>query len=102
MARRRPAYRPPRHEDADTNDGSCDALDCSLREAVIAANATAEAEVIVVPADYALTCTAGRGRGGHRRSRHHGRRRHQRRGAASVSAAGLGDRVFQVLAQAGE
>jgi CSLREA domain-containing protein len=89
---------------ADTNDGSCDALDCSLREAVIAANATAEAEVIVVPAGtYALTLygpgedAAATGdldimagvviSGG---------------GAASVSAAGLGDRVFQVLAQAGE
>ena len=33
---------------ADTNDGACDA-DCSLREAVIAANAAAGADTIVVP-----------------------------------------------------
>jgi CSLREA domain-containing protein len=33
---------------ADTNDGTCDA-DCSLREAVIAANAAAGADTIVVP-----------------------------------------------------
>jgi CSLREA domain-containing protein len=40
---------------ADTNDGSCDA-DCSLREAVIAANAAAGADTIVLPAGtYLLT-----------------------------------------------
>ena len=33
---------------ADTNDGTCDA-DCSLREAVIAANAAAGADTIVLP-----------------------------------------------------
>lgn len=89
---------------ADTNDGSCGALDCSLREAVIAANATVDAEVIVLPAGtYPLTLygpgedaaatgdldiTAGVVISGG--------------GLATVSAAGLGDRVFQVLAQAGE
>lgn len=89
---------------ADTNDGSCDALDCSLREAVIAANATVEAETIVLPAGTYLLTLYGSGEdaaatgdlditaavvisGG---------------GLATVSAAGLGDRVFQVLAQAGE
>jgi CSLREA domain-containing protein len=40
---------------ADTADGTCDA-DCSLREAVIAANALAGADTIVVPAGtYVLT-----------------------------------------------
>jgi CSLREA domain-containing protein len=34
---------------ADTNDGTCDA-DCSLREAIIAANAAAGADVITLPA----------------------------------------------------
>ena len=42
---------------ADTLDGVCDA-DCSLREAVSAANSTEEADVVVVPAGiYALTRT---------------------------------------------
>jgi CSLREA domain-containing protein len=40
---------------ADTNDGVCDA-DCSLREAVIAANASPGADVITLPAgQYTLT-----------------------------------------------
>src|SRR5262245_5014704 len=40
---------------ADTNDGACNA-DCSLREAIIAANATAGPDVITLPADtYTLT-----------------------------------------------
>lgn len=40
---------------ADTNDGTCDA-DCSLREAVIAANAAAGADTIDLPAGtYTLT-----------------------------------------------
>ncbi|MGH3090651.1 MAG: choice-of-anchor Q domain-containing protein, partial [Rubrobacteraceae bacterium] len=40
---------------ADTNDGACDA-DCSLREAVIAANAAPGADTITVPAGtYVLT-----------------------------------------------
>ncbi len=39
----------------DTLDGTCDATDCSLREAVIAANQTVEADTIVLPAGvYAL------------------------------------------------
>src|SRR4051812_44538631 len=36
-------------KEADTADGACDA-DCSLREAVIAANAAAGADTITVPA----------------------------------------------------
>ncbi|MEX0787972.1 MAG: CSLREA domain-containing protein [Anaerolineales bacterium] len=40
----------------DTNDGVCSRRDCSLREAVVAANADAEADVISVPAGtYLLT-----------------------------------------------
>jgi CSLREA domain-containing protein len=40
---------------SDTRDGACDA-DCSLREAVIAANQSPGADVIVLPSgDYALT-----------------------------------------------
>ena len=40
---------------ADTNDGVCDA-DCSLREAISAANAAAGADTITVPAGtYQLT-----------------------------------------------
>jgi CSLREA domain-containing protein len=34
---------------ADTNDGVCDA-DCSLREAILAANAAPDADTITVPA----------------------------------------------------
>jgi CSLREA domain-containing protein len=32
---------------ADTNDGACDAADCSLREAIAAANASADNDIIV-------------------------------------------------------
>ena len=40
---------------ADTNDGTCDS-DCSLREAIVAANAAADADTINVPAGaYTLT-----------------------------------------------
>ena len=43
---------------ADTNDGACDA-DCSLREAVVAANAAPGADTITVPAGtYILTLFA--------------------------------------------
>ena len=38
---------------ADTNDGTCDA-DCSLREAVVAANASGAADDIIVPAGIYL------------------------------------------------
>jgi CSLREA domain-containing protein len=42
---------------ADTNDGSCNA-DCSLREAISAANASAGADTVIVPAGtYTLTRT---------------------------------------------
>ncbi len=41
---------------ADTNDGTCNAADCSLREAIVAANAAAGADTINVPAgDYVLS-----------------------------------------------
>ncbi len=41
---------------ADTNDGVCDASDCSLREAVDNANACAGAQTIKLPAGaYTLT-----------------------------------------------
>lgn len=44
---------------ADTNDGACNA-DCSLREAVVAANALAGHDNISIPAgNYALTGAAG-------------------------------------------
>ena len=40
---------------ADTNDGTCDS-DCSLREAIVAANANAGVDVITLPAGtYTLT-----------------------------------------------
>ena len=40
----------------DSNDGVCDVADCSLREAIIAANQTADVDVIHLPAGtYALT-----------------------------------------------
>lgn len=43
---------------ADTNDGSCDTADCSLREAIIAANDSAGADTITVPSGtYTLTLT---------------------------------------------
>lgn len=42
----------------DTNDGSCDATDCSLREAVIAANTSPGADTIILDAGtYTLTIT---------------------------------------------
>ena len=41
---------------ADTNDGECSADDCSLREAVVAANAAAGPDTITVPpGTYTLT-----------------------------------------------
>lgn len=40
----------------DSNDGSCDAADCSLREAIIAANAAVDVDVITLAAGtYTLT-----------------------------------------------
>jgi CSLREA domain-containing protein len=45
---------------ADTNDGACDA-DCSLREAIIAANNSAGADVINVPAGTYMLTIAGSG-----------------------------------------
>ena len=44
----------------DTNDGVCDASDCSLREAIVAANAAAGADIITVPAGtYQITLNPG-------------------------------------------
>ncbi len=45
---------------ADTNDGTCDA-DCSLREAIIAANANPGADTITLPADTYTFTIAGAG-----------------------------------------
>ncbi|HEX2196375.1 MAG TPA: CSLREA domain-containing protein, partial [Actinomycetota bacterium] len=45
---------------ADTNDGACNA-DCSLREAVVAANASAGADTITVPAGTYTMTIAGSG-----------------------------------------
>ena len=42
----------------DTNDGACTSTDCSLREAIIAANATSDADEIMLPAGtYELSLT---------------------------------------------
>lgn len=46
---------------ADTADGSCDATDCSLREAVIAANGQAGDDVITLPAGLYVLSHAGSG-----------------------------------------
>ena len=45
-------------KEADTDDGSCDA-DCSLREAILAANALAGADQVVVPAGRFVLDTSG-------------------------------------------
>ena len=47
---------------ADTNDGTCDA-DCALREAIIAANAAAGADVILLPAGTYILAIPGTGEG---------------------------------------
>ncbi len=45
---------------ADTNDGTCSVADCSLREAVVAANAAGGADIITLPAGtYSLTSGFG-------------------------------------------
>ena len=44
---------------ADTNDGTCSPTDCSLREAIIAANATAAADTINLPAGAYVLSIAG-------------------------------------------
>ncbi len=53
--------------DADSDDGSCDLLgqgagnqDCTLREAINAANAVSDASGITFAADYTITLTSGR------------------------------------------
>ena len=47
---------------ADTNDGSCDA-DCSLREAIVAANALAGADTVTVPSGTYTLSIGGRDEG---------------------------------------
>src|SRR5262245_16304137 len=45
-------------KNADTNDGACSVSDCSLREAIIAANAAPGPDTILLPsATYSLTIT---------------------------------------------
>jgi CSLREA domain-containing protein len=46
---------------ADTNDGTCDAAHCSLREAIIAANANPDVNTINVPAGTYTLSIAGTG-----------------------------------------
>ena len=46
---------------ADTADGSCTPQDCSLREAIIASNATTDFDVIEVPAGVYVLAIAGTG-----------------------------------------
>jgi CSLREA domain-containing protein len=48
---------------ADTNDGTCDS-DCSLREAIIASNASAGADTITLPAGTYTLTIAGAGEDG--------------------------------------
>jgi CSLREA domain-containing protein len=48
---------------ADTNDGTCDA-DCSLREAIVAANANAGLDAVAVPAGSYVLSLAGTGEDG--------------------------------------
>ncbi len=89
---------------ADTNDGICDS-DCSLREAIIAANATPDADLITLPAGSFVIGISGRSEN------------HAARGDFDITApltitgagaeqtifnaAGL-DRVFDVRSTAGE
>ncbi|MCA3748338.1 MAG: CSLREA domain-containing protein [Rubrobacter sp.] len=90
----------------DTNDGSCLPDDCSLREAVIAANTRPGADEITVPqGTYTLTIS-----GADEDASAYGdldvasgEVKIQGAGAATttVSAAGLNDRVFHVLDGAG-
>ena len=43
-------------KEADTSDGTCDLADCSLREAIEAANAVVQPDIVVIPAGtYMLT-----------------------------------------------
>jgi CSLREA domain-containing protein len=44
---------------ADTNDGVCDANDCSLREAIVAANALAGSDHIILGSGLTYTLTLG-------------------------------------------
>jgi CSLREA domain-containing protein len=48
---------------ADTYDGSCDPSDCSLRDALVAANADAVADVITIPAGHFVLSNTGPGSG---------------------------------------
>jgi CSLREA domain-containing protein len=44
---------------ADTNDGDCSAIDCSLREAIVAANANIDADLIVLGIGLTYTLSLG-------------------------------------------
>src|SRR5207253_7588365 len=46
---------------ADTNDGACTVVLCSLRDAVIAANASPGADIITLPAGTYTLTIGGRG-----------------------------------------
>ena len=39
----------------DTNDGACDEADCSLREAIIAANAAPDLDRITMPTAFSMS-----------------------------------------------
>jgi CSLREA domain-containing protein len=88
----------------DTNDGACDA-DCSLREAVIAANATAAADTIRLPAGGHVLSISGAGEDaaatGDLDILHPVTILGPADAAAVVEATGLGDRVFHVLGASG-
>ena len=46
---------------ADTADGSCDVTDCSLREAIIAANGASDADTIYIPPGTYVISISGAG-----------------------------------------
>ena len=77
----------------------CDS-DCSLREAIIAANANPGPDIITLPAGtYTLTIAGDeRGRRGHRRPRHPGDLTINGAGASTTIVDGGGiDRVFHIV-----
>ena len=84
----------------DSNDGTCNA-DCSLREAIIAANATAAADTIRVPAGGHVLSITGAGEDaaatGDLDILNPVTIVGPTDAAAVVDATGLGDRVFHVL-----
>ncbi|MEX2196802.1 MAG: choice-of-anchor Q domain-containing protein [Thermoleophilaceae bacterium] len=91
----------------DTADGACDA-DCSLREAVIAANATTNHDVIVLPAGAHTLTIDGPGEDAAATGDLDLTRNVSFRGAGSgaggttVDAGPIADRAFHVLGPSGE